>query len=207
MRIGFKELANLAYAIHYQNSFVIKPPFSDQHYMRHSMLSAFVSQQLAEHLKLDSGLAFLAALMRDIGIYLLAVDDREKYVKVMEITDYDISRLINAEVQMFETAHPLMGARLLQDWKFPPDVIMGVAYHHSPEKAPDEFKAFAYLTFLAEQGVFRAGFENGIADLPEIEQYEASAELLVALEYFDLSLEQFDQSIKQGLEDADSVNI
>lgn len=207
VKIGFKELANFAYALHYQTSFSQKPPFSDRHYINHSMMSAIVGQHLARHLKLDAGVSFLSALMRDIGIYLLAMHDRDKYKEVLRLTNYDIARLPAAESKMFGTYHPMVGARLLQDWKFPVEVIMGVAFHHTPARASEGFQPNAYLTFLAEQGVFRLGYENGIADLSAEDQSAPSAELISALNFFDLSVEQYDQILQSALIDIESIGI
>ncbi len=206
-RIGYRELGNLAHAIHFQSAFKRKPPFSDTHYLKHALMSAFLAQEMASYLKLDSGAAFLAALMRDIGIYLLAMDDREKYLEVIKLAKYDIAKLPQAENKVFGTYHALMSARLLQDWKFPAAVIIGVAFHHTPEKANEEFQDYAYLTFLAEQGVFRLGFENGVADISDEDRETPSAALLDALSYLDLELEKYDELIAKALDDMSAVNI
>ncbi len=206
-RIGLKELSHLAHAIHYQSSITRKPPFSDAHYLKHSLASALLAQALAKHFDQDSGAAFLAALMRDIGIYLLAIDDREKYLKVIELTQYDIERLPQAENQIFGTYHPLMSARLLQDWRFPNSVVMGVAFHHKPENAPKEYQASAYLTYLAEFGVFRMGLDNGVADISDENRETVSEALMLALGYFDLSLEKFDEIISSVSEDMAALNL
>lgn len=206
-RIGLKELSQLAHAIHFQSSFKRKPPFSDAHYLKHSLLSAFLAEDLAEHLELDSGAAFLAALMRDIGIYLLAIDSREKYLEVIDLAKFDIARLPVAENKVYGTYHAIMSARLLQDWQFPSAVVMGVAFHHTPEKAADGFKPYSYLTYLAEQGVFRLGFDNGVADLSDEQRDHPSKEFFEALAFFDLSLEAFDEIIQKACEEMHEMHI
>lgn len=206
-RIGLKELGNLAHAIHFQSSFKRKPPFSDTHYLKHSLRSAFLAQDLAKHLELDAGAAFLAALMRDIGIYLLAIDSREKYLEVIDIAKFDIEKLPFAENQIYGTYHAIMSARLLQDWQFPNTVVMGVAFHHTPEKANDSFKPYSYLTYLAEQGVFRLGFDNGVADLSDEHREQPSKEFLEALAFFELSLDEYDQIISKASQEMDEMHI
>lgn len=205
--LGYQEVRLMAHAINYQSTVKRKPPFSDKHFLKHSFLSGLVAQKLAKHLQLDSGEAFLASLMRDIGIYLLATEDRDKYLEVIKLIDYDISKLPMAENKVFQTYHPVMSARLLQQWDFPVDVVMGVAFHHNPQKAADAFKPFAHLTFLAEQGVFRLGFDNGIADISDDEREEPSALLLKSLEYFSLPLAKYDELLQATLNDADAMNV
>lgn len=206
IRIGYKELANLAYAIHYQGVIQRKPPFSDVHYLKHSLMSAFLAEKLAQRLSVDAGAAFLAALMRDIGIYMLAMDDRDKYMEVIKLTGYNINKLAAAENHVYGTYHALMSARLLQDWKFPNAVIMGVAFHHTPEKASDVFKPIAHLTFMAEQGVFRLGFDNGVADIPDEEREEPSQALMDSLAFFNLPLADYDEIIHQAAEEMDNMH-
>lgn len=205
-RIGYRELGNLAHAIHFQSAFKRKPPFSDAHYLKHALLSAFLAQQMAPRLKLDAGAAFLAALMRDIGIYLLAMDDRDKYLEVIKLAQYDITKLPVAENKVFGTYHALMSARLLQEWKFPSAVVIGVAFHHTPEKANENFKDYAYLTYLAEQGVFRMGYENGVADITDEERETPSESLMNALKYFDLTLDEYDEFIAVASEEMANLN-
>lgn len=207
VRIGFKELGNLAHAIHFQSSFKRKPPFSDAHYLKHSLLSAFLAQELAQVLKVDPGMAFLSALMRDIGIYLLAIDDRDKYLEVIKLADYDIAKLPAAENKIFGTYHALMSARLLQDWKFPSEIIVGVAFHHTPNKAPENLRNYAHLTFLAEYGVFRLGYENGVADISDEERENPSAHTLASLNFFNLTIEQFDELIQKAADDIEKMDI
>ncbi len=206
VRIGFKELGNLAYAIHFQGAIHRKPPFSDVHYLKHSLRSAFLAEKLAKRLSVDEGAAFLAALMRDIGIYMLAIDDREKYMEVIKLTGYNINKLAAAENHVFGTYHALMSARLLQDWKFPNPVIMGVAFHHTPEKANDVFKPMAHITFLAEYGIFRLGFDNGVADIPDEEREEASDALKASLAFFDLPLQEYDEIIQTAAKDMEEMH-
>ncbi|WEJ61959.1 HDOD domain-containing protein [Thiomicrorhabdus lithotrophica] len=207
VRVGINDVRVMAHAINYKSSFKSKPPFSEKHFMKHAMLSAFIAQALAKSLHVNKGEAFLCGLMRDIGVYLLAVEDREKYLEVIKLADYDVSKLSACENKIFGTHHALMSARLLQQWKFPKEIIMGVAFHHTPEKAEEAYKAYAYLTFLSEQAVFRLGFDNGIADITEEEREVPSEELLNALEYFGLAIEVYDELIQTAYEDAENMGV
>jgi len=207
VRIGMKDVRAMAHAINYKSSFKSKPPFSEKHFMKHAMLSAVVAQALAKAVHVNTGEAFLCGLMKDIGIYLLAIEDREKYLEVIKLTDYNIEKLPAAENKIFGTYHAVMSARLLQQWKFPKEIIMGVALHHTPEKAEPIYQAFAYLTFLAEQSVFRLGYDNGLADISDEEREEPSEKLLNALEYFGLALETYDELIAEANEEAQTMGM
>ena len=202
MRIGLQDVRLMAHAINYKSSFKSKPPFSEKHFLKHALLAAFLAQGLAKVLHVNAGEAFLCGLMHDIGIYLLAVEGRDKYLEVMRLTDYDIAKLPSKEVEVFGTHHAMMSARLLQQWKFPKEIIMGVANHHTPEKADDEMKAYAYITFLSEQGCFLLGVGNGVADLNDDDRQTPSQSMETALEYFAISYESYYELIETIYESA-----
>ncbi|MGM0541279.1 MAG: HDOD domain-containing protein [Pseudomonadota bacterium] len=206
-RVGLKDVRLIAHAINFKESFKRKPPFSETHFLKHALVSAFIAQKLAKKMQLNEGDAFLCGLMRDIGIYLLAIEDREGYLRVIKLAGYDISKLTRSEVTVFGTQHAVMSARLLQKWEFPQEIVMGVAHHHSPEKAPSHFQANAYLTYLAEQAVFRLSIDNGIADLSDEDQVTPSSELLSALNYFELALDSYDEMIRSAYDETVKVGL
>lgn len=205
--IGLKEMRLVAHLIHYQVSFRRKPPFSDAHFLRHGFISALIAQKMATFLNLDAGEAFLAGLMRDIGIYLLATENREKYLEVIKLTDFDISKLPQAENKVFGTYHAVMSARLLQQWNFSKETIIGVAFHHNPEKAEASLQPYAYITYLAEQAVFRLGLDNGLADITDEERENPSPKLLNALAYFKLPIEKYDEFAHQSQQEAEKMGL
>lgn len=207
VRVGVKDVRLMAHAINYKSAFKSKPPFSEKLFLKHALVSAFIAQRFAKSVHVNAGEAFLCGLMRDIGIYLLAVEDREGYQKVIERADHDISKLLEAESGVFGTHHAMMSARLLQQWKFPLDVVMGVAFHHSPNKADSRFQDYAYVTYLAEQAAFRLGLANGVAEPVESERDTPSEAFLAALEYFGVSIESFDELIEAAYQESESAGM
>lgn len=199
-RIGLQDVRLMAHAINYKSSFKSKPPFSEKLFLKHALLSAFVAQALAKVVHVNAGEAFLCGLMHDIGIYLLALENREKYVEVMRLAEQDVALLIDSEIRVFGTQHAMMSARLLQQWKFPKEVIMGVANHHAPEKSDEATRAYAYITFLSEQACFLLGVDNGVVGLNEYDRETPSEALEQALEYFSLSYQTFDELIERTFE-------
>ena len=205
IRIGLDDIRLLAHTIAYKETFKRKPPFSVSLFMKHSVISAFLAQKLAAEFGLNSSSAFLCGLMRDLGVYLLATESREKYQQVLEKIDYDITVLPVFENKTYGTYHALMSARLLQLWKFPSEVVMGVAYHHIPDKVPSEFQPYANLTFLAEMGVFSLGIDNGIGEVPESYWQNESSRFQQSLAFFKVSTERFAQIAQQAFEEYETT--
>lgn len=165
--------------------------------MRHAMLSAFIAQALAKAVHFDQGEAFLCGLMHDLGAYLLAIESRDKYKQVMLDSAGDAAFFVQAEQSVFGTNHAVLGGRLLQQWRFPKEVVMGVAMHHAPHAASEEFQNYAYLTYLAEQGAFFGGLTNGVVT----HKGEVPADtLLNGLEYFGLTLEHYNDLVLNATE-------
>ena len=196
-RLGTQDVRMMAHAINYQSTVKTKPPFSEKEFMRHAMLSAFIAQALAKAVHFDQGEAFLCGLMHDLGAYLLAIESRDKYKQVMQDSAGDAAFFVQAEQSVFGTNHAVLGGRLLQQWRFPKEVVMGVALHHAPHTAPEEFQNYAYLTYLAEQGAFFGGLTNGVVthkgDIP-------TDTLLNGLDYFGLPLEHYNDLVLSATE-------
>ncbi|CAN8141002.1 HDOD domain-containing protein [Thiomicrorhabdus sp. 6S2-11] len=198
IRIGLQDVRMLAYAISYQQSFKRKPPFSEERFMQQAMLSALIGQNLAEVCHLNEGEAFLAGLLRDIGVYLLALESRDKYQEVLTKVDFNILKLPVHENKAFGTYHALMSARLLQLWNFSQEVIMGVAYHHIPDKVKGGFSSYAYLTYLTEIGAFKLGVDNGIGEIPPEYWPKVEEKMNVALEKLKVTPEHFQSVLEKS---------
>jgi len=203
-RLGTTDIRMMAHAINYKSAIKTKPPFSEKEFMQHAMLAAFIAQALAQQVHIDQGEAFLCGLMHDIGVYLLATENREQYKEVIRMVAGDINQLIKSEQHCFKATHPIVGARLLKQWKFPADIIMGVAYHHAPGLADEKFQPYAYLTYLAEQGALFDGVTNGVATLVEEEMPEL---VYQALEYFGLNQSGYHELVEDALEEAQNSGL
>ena len=199
-RIGVKDVRLMAHAINYKSSFKSKPPFSEKQFLKHALLCAFIAQDIAKSVHLNPGEAFLAGLMKDLGIYLLSIESRERYQKVIDLSLAEMDRIQSAEAEIFSTNHSVMSARLLKQWKFSNDIVMGVASHHAPEKSNPAFQAYAYLVFLAEYGALSSGVGNGVVSQVVAEIDDVGNErLFAALEYFGLAPSTYDDLVEEAL--------
>lgn len=196
-RIGVSDVRLMAHTINYKSSIAVKPPFSQKEFMQHSMVAAYVAQLIARQVHMNQSEAFLAGLMHDIGIYLLATENREQYKEVIRLAKGELSRLVLAEKKVFGATHTVVGARLLKQWKFPNDVVMGVAGHHLPENVDEAFQAHASLTHLAEMGAFISLVPNGVVSF---EAFELPSSTMFALEVLNLSEADFRDIAAEALQ-------
>jgi HD-like signal output (HDOD) protein len=119
---------------------------------RHSIVSANLINVFAgkESIRKREPL-YLAGMVYDIGHLILGQHFREKY---MCITQDDPFPPIDEENRRFEVDHSDLGSELLNEWKFPDDVVMMVRYHHNSEDYDGDEKDISYLKacdFLSKQ--------------------------------------------------------
>ncbi len=85
---------------------------------------------------------YLAGMVHDVGRLILAQYFREEY---MNITKEELLPSIEKEKELFEVDHSELGCELLDEWKFPDDVISIVKCHHNPEGYGGDEKDIYYL--------------------------------------------------------------
>lgn len=99
----------------------------------HSLGTAIVSRLIAvkKGLKEPDELS-VDGLLHDIGKVLLILQYPEEYQKAMNETDINSTPIYESERDHFNTTHASVGAWMAQKWRFPPNLIDIIEYHHKP---------------------------------------------------------------------------
>lgn len=103
---------------------------------RHSVAVSVASELLVKELKLTvPEEVFTAALLHDVGKMVLG-----RYVKddisVIDGEEMQVMPFEQVERTMFGIDHAEIGANILTNWSFPPEMISAVRWHHDPDGAP-----------------------------------------------------------------------
>lgn len=99
-------------------------------YWQRALTMASIASFLADHHKcLKKDEAYTAGLLADVGILVLSQVEREQYSLIYESYPHG-EALINSEQQYFGFDHALLGARLLDHWDIPQEVVTAVEHHH-----------------------------------------------------------------------------
>jgi putative nucleotidyltransferase with HDIG domain len=93
---------------------------------------AFASQFVSEPLGKDGGLAFTAGMLHDIGKVVMGEAFKLEYSKIINGEQLTGKVLLEQERIRFGMDHAEVGARLLERWKFSPNFVAAVRYHHDP---------------------------------------------------------------------------
>ena len=99
-------------------------------FWKRAITIASASSLLAEvrrEVNLDA--AFTSGLMADLGVLLMAQSLRSEYPDVYQSHEHGAD-LISAEFDRFGFTHADCGARLLQKWNLPEELVIAVANHH-----------------------------------------------------------------------------
>jgi len=111
--------------------------------------------------------SMLAALLHDIGYWVLMQECPEELAEALALAQKDGITLHEAETRTIGSSHAEIGAYLLGLWGLPHSVLEAVAYHHDPRRVPqtefDVLSAVAIAHSLTEPTEAHA-FDTKLAD-------------------------------------------
>jgi putative nucleotidyltransferase with HDIG domain len=102
---------------------------------KHSVAAAVAAQLVARRLGDNENLVFTASLLHDIGKTILSQSLNGDYLKMVRETDGNGHSLLETETKFLGINHAEIGGQLLQHWKFPPNIVAAVWFHHAPRGA------------------------------------------------------------------------
>lgn len=137
---------------------------------------------VAAMLVADSALSndvVLAALMHDIGYWVLAHGCRSELYEAQRLAEQESIPMDQAERQVLGASHAEVGAYLLGIWGFPGTIVEAVAHHHTPARIVQE--RFDTLSALCIAHAFSEPTESAAFPGLALTQSEVSADYLVAV--------------------------
>ncbi len=116
---------------------------------KHAVITAFAARFVARGIRADPDMLFTAGLLHDIGKVPMAEALKGEYTEL--ITDISLNgrALVALENASFELNHAEVAGRLLDQWKFAPEFIASVRFHHDSAAAGDHAK-FAACVEVAD---------------------------------------------------------
>lgn len=143
VRIGFKEVHRIIMSV--IASPALKHPESTYAGERgdlwsHSLAAAFSSQAICAGSGIDPDLSFTAALLHDIGKVVLARAVPAQTALAHKNSTERNEPLYLSERAVLKTDHAAVGARLLDRWGFPKNMVAAVRHHHDPAAAKEDIR-------------------------------------------------------------------
>jgi len=101
-----------------------------RHYWRRAVTMAAVASRLTARCRdIEQDDSYSAGLLADLGVLVLAQLEGTRYLDLYEKTPHGPD-LIKEERREFGFGHPEVASRLLNQWEFPPALILAVNHHH-----------------------------------------------------------------------------
>jgi putative nucleotidyltransferase with HDIG domain len=102
---------------------------------KHSVITAFGAQHLAQAAGLDGNLIYTAGLLHDLGKVVFAGIHGKDYTCILDPAKRGSRSLIECENAQYGCDHAEVGAALLERWKIPAAIVAAVRFHHRPSAA------------------------------------------------------------------------
>ncbi len=104
---------------------------------RHSIAVSVAAEGLIEELNApEADEIFTAALLHDVGKLVLGEFVKDDIEKIEKITSKNVSFEV-AEQIVLGTDHAEIGAKILESWGLPADIVSAVRWHHAPDVADE----------------------------------------------------------------------
>ncbi len=143
--------------------------------------------------------AYIAALLHDIGKLVLNTYLSETYEEILEKVEQERLSFIQAEEAVLGFDHALVGARICEKWNLPAELVEAIAFHHQPEKAPSNSKLVA-ITHIADFVSVSIGMGIGIDGF----LYAVSPEAVSTLNLGEAQMDRLVAQLADLLVDQDS---
>ncbi len=137
--LGAREVRRICLGVSVMSAFprgAQSPGFDREAFWRNSSACAVACREIARRLRIPcDGEEFTAGLLHGVGKFLLDLLFHEDYDEAIRITWQEGIDLRTAEERVFGASHPLVGAWLCRQWKFPDRLVDAVQHHLEPERA------------------------------------------------------------------------
>ncbi|MDJ0764615.1 MAG: diguanylate cyclase [Myxococcota bacterium] len=158
--MGIRAVRNLVLCLGVQGLAPDKSDYPIQLFWESSLRRAVAAKCLARKLKLpDEEEIFTLGLCQDMGVLLLVRQSPVENVSAFTDVARESAKIRIETERQWGKCHDEISAALFESWKFPPEVVAPVRWHHEPENAPEEHIKRTQVASSAE----------AIADLLEVE--------------------------------------
>ena len=172
--LGFNTIKNLALSIAAIGMLPKDNPsgFDVQQYLLHSLATAGLAKQLA--LKVDDADpmdCFIAGLLHDFGKVVFAQFMPHEFRQALETCQTKHTSLHSALQDIIGADHVVVGAMLVEKWRFAPHLIEAIRHQHIANYKDTDMTA---CVFAANQIAKKLGF--GFAGNPVVDEFPAAVQ-------------------------------
>jgi putative nucleotidyltransferase with HDIG domain len=130
----------------------------------HNLLTGLAAKRITQHVKkpINGDVAFTCGLLHDLGKSIISDFLKNTSSKVIQaIEDKKIDNYNIAERKILGIDHCQAGFELATHWNLPEPIPSVIRYHHTPQKAPEQYKSLVYAIHLGDMLAMMAGNGTG----------------------------------------------
>jgi putative nucleotidyltransferase with HDIG domain len=162
-RLGFGTVFQLVVAVSASKS--LKPSqkgygMEEGDLWQHSVTTGVAARLIARQVGQDENVAFTGGLLHDLGKVVLSVNLEAKYADLLRLVEKENRSIMEAEKELLGFHHAELGARIMERWNFPPNVVLSVRFHHTPSAA-EPYQKLAAIIYLANFIAYSLGHGYG----------------------------------------------
>ncbi|PWB76971.1 MAG: hypothetical protein C3F08_10720 [Candidatus Methylomirabilota bacterium] len=150
--LGTNEVRNLAITALIAERFkkdTVVGSYTRRGLWRHMVCTALTARLVASRAGMRTfSEAFLAGLLHDVGIALLDQYLHQPFVGIVTTLTPGVP-LCPAERARLGFDHAQFGARVAEQWRFPPIILAALRYHHASDRCSDEARPIAQAVEVA----------------------------------------------------------
>lgn len=134
----------------------------------HSKECGLAARRLAQTIAYpDPEEAFVGGLLYDIGRLAILMGYPAEYAEIDRLNCSGKKGLVQAEQDLLDFDHTVIGQMLAQKWRMPSSLLACVEQHHRPQEATDNFRTLANITAMADYLSIQVGKAPGFKELDE----------------------------------------
>jgi len=183
--MGFNTLKEIVLSLVIRRFFskLLSKVFNTKSFWYYGLFCASSSRLLARKLGYKiAGEAFVAGLMHDLGVLVIAEYFTSDYKKIKQLVDQTNESWINAEYTVLGSDHTDIGSWIAERWNLPSQIITSIRNHHtnfkrfklknSPNVNFEEIdEPLTAIVSLSEWFASMLGYKEWIEEKSEIEYY------------------------------------
>jgi putative nucleotidyltransferase with HDIG domain len=137
--LGFDSVRTLVASVAMLDSFSIKggENLKMATFWQQSVCTAICAKLLAKHMHADSGQAFVAGLLHDIGRLILVLSDPDRYADTLKYQQENKCHIRMAERKVLGFDHAEVGRELAELWRLPQSIQTAIGAHHEANPKKD----------------------------------------------------------------------
>jgi putative nucleotidyltransferase with HDIG domain len=169
---------------------------------RHSVSVALMAQILCRRIyQGEQPMLYTGALLHDIGKVVLGEYVRESFDQISSLVSREERSFLEAEERFFGINHAAIGGKVAEQWNFPEEIRIAIAFHHRPDLVGDTEATFPWIVHLADQICLMTGVGGGQDGLA----YRAVSEVADRFQLRDRDIEGCMVELFEDMQEAEDV--